>query len=62
MGTIWVMRERVRREFVDLTMRLSQERHLVAAGADIHTGDFLNGTIVDRVGTYLGIAVLELQS
>jgi hypothetical protein len=60
-GTIYVMWERVRREFTELALRVSQERHLVATGADVKIGDALDNMIVDRVSNSLGVRILELR-
>ena len=60
-GTIYVMWERVRREFTELALRVSQERHLVATGADVQIGDTLDNLVVDRVSNSLGVRILELR-
>jgi hypothetical protein len=59
---LWVMWERVRREFTDLNIRIAQERHLVATGADVQLGDLINGSTVDRVSDAMGVNILELKS
>ena len=61
MGTLWVMWERVRREFLDLNVRISQETHLIATGADIHRDDLLDGMKVTRVDRALGVQIVELM-
>lgn len=61
LGPIWIMWERVRREFTELALRVAQERHLAATGYDVRIGDVLNGMTVDRVNDALGIKVLELR-
>lgn len=61
MGTIRVMWERVRREFTELALRVSQERHLVATGENVQIGDTLDNMVVDRVSTALGVRVVELR-
>ena len=61
-GMIWVMWERTRREFMDLSIRIAQENYLVATGADVQIGDYIDGKIVRRVALALGIKVLELQA
>lgn len=58
---IWVMWERTRREFMDLTIRIAQESYLVATGADVHLGDYVDNKQVKRVSQALGIRILELQ-
>lgn len=58
---IWVMWERVRREFTDLTVRIDQETHLVATGAEVLPNDRLDGMLVKRVNHALGIQIVELQ-
>lgn len=58
---LWVMWERVRREFTDLNLRVNQERHLVATGADVELGHHIEGMRVDRISHALGIKILELQ-
>lgn len=61
LGEISVMWERVRREFVDLSFRISQERHLVACGADVQIGDRLDDKRVDRVSKSLGVNIAEVM-
>lgn len=62
LGGLWVVWERMRREFTELALRVSQERHLVLAGAEVQIGDLIDGVVVDRVSDALGIRVLELRS
>src|SRR5690606_17323560 len=47
-GQIWVMWERTRREFVDLALRVGQESYLIATGADVQIGDYIDGKLVKR--------------
>ena len=61
MGTIWVMWERARREFMDLNIRVSQDSSLIATGADLQINDTVDGMIVRRVSQALGVTVAELQ-
>lgn len=61
LGPIWVMWERVRREFTDLTLRVAQERHLIATGADMKIGDRVEGMTVDRINIALGVKIVELK-
>lgn len=61
MGNIWVMWERTRREFMDLAIRIAQENYLVATGAPVEKGDYVDGKLVRRVAHALGIRILELQ-
>lgn len=61
LGTMWVMWERVRREFTDLNIRIDQETHLVATGAAIEIDDTLAGMKVKRVNRALGVNIVELQ-
>lgn len=61
LGTLWVMWEKVRREFTDLSLRVANERHLVATGADVLVGDTITGLTVDRVNQALGVKVVELK-
>ena len=58
---LWVMWERVRREFADLTIRVEQETHLLATGADVQLGDLIDDMRVKRVNTALGVKILELE-
>lgn len=58
---IWVMWERTRREFVDLSVRIGQENYMVATTANVQLGDYVNNKLVKRVSDALGIKVLELQ-
>lgn len=60
-GEIYVMWERVRREFTELALRISQERHLVATGANIQIGDIIDKMVVDRVSYSLGVRIAELR-
>lgn len=62
MGTIWVLWERSRREFMDLTLRIPQDSFLVATVAPVMDGDFLDGQRVKRVSNAMGIKVVELGS
>lgn len=59
---LWVMWERVRREFADLNPRIEQETHLLATGADVQLGDLINDMRVKRVNTALGVKILELEA
>lgn len=61
LGTIWVMWERTRREFMDLSLRIAQENYLVATGAAVAIGDYVDGKLVRRVSLAMGVRVLELQ-
>lgn len=61
LGMVWVMWERTRREFTDLTLRVAQENYLIATGADVALGDYLDGKLVKRVSTALDIKIVELQ-
>lgn len=61
-GNLWVMWERTRREFMDLSIRIAQESALVATGADVQLGDLINGMKVKRVNHALGINVVELMA
>lgn len=62
MGTLYVMQERVRREFTDLTLRISQEQAVVATGAAVEIGDMLDGRLVARLSFALGVRILELHA
>jgi hypothetical protein len=61
LGTIWVMWERVRREFVDLSLRISQEQYTIATGAPVQINDYIDGKKVDRVASALGVTIAVLQ-
>ncbi len=61
LGDVWVMWERTRREFTDLTLRVAQENYLLATGADVELGDYMDGKLVKRVSLALGIKIVELQ-
>ena len=61
-GNIWVMWERTRREFMDLSIRVAQESALVDTGADVKLGDLVAGMKVKRVNEALGIRILELMA
>jgi hypothetical protein len=61
-GQIWVMWQRVRREFEDLNLRVAQERNLIATGADVQLRDTINGQVVDRIDTALGVKICELRA
>lgn len=61
LGNPWVMWERVRREFTDLTIRVSQETLLVAVGAQVELNDILNSMKVVRKSHALGVTIVELQ-
>lgn len=61
MGTPWVMWERMRRELTDLNLRINQEQHLMATGANLQLGDLIDGMRVTRINTALGVKVVELQ-
>lgn len=61
LGNIWVMWERTRREFVDLALRVGQENYLIATGADVRLGDYLDNKLVKRVSLALGVKIVELQ-
>jgi hypothetical protein len=61
LGTLWVMWERTRREFMDLSIRIAQENYLIATGADVQLGDYIDGKLVKRVNHALGVRILELQ-
>lgn len=60
LGSVWVMWEKVRREFTDLNLRVDQENHLVATGADVQEDDLIAGMTVRRVNRALGIKIVEL--
>lgn len=62
MGTIYVMQERVRREFTDLTLRISQEQAVVATGSPVQIGDMLDQRRVARLSFALGVRILELHA
>ena len=62
LGTLWVMGERVRRQFKDSAMSFSAGNTLVATGADVRLGDFLDGQIVKRRSLALGVNIVELQA
>ena len=61
LGMIWVMWERTRREFTDLSIRIAQESYLLATGADVQLEDVLDGKRVKRVTLALGVKIVELQ-
>lgn len=61
MGMIWVMWERTRREFMDLSIRIAQENYMVATGAEVEMGHYIDGKMVKRVSHAMGVRVLELQ-
>lgn len=59
---IWVMWERVRREFADATIHMNIQNNLLAVGEPVQLGDYVNGKIVMRIDTALGVRIVELQS
>lgn len=59
---IWVMWEKVRREFTDLNIRVNQETHLMLTGEDVKMNDLINGLKVVRVNRALGVNVVEIQA
>lgn len=61
MGFIWVMWDMIRREAPDFAMQISEEKNLVATGADIRLHDKLDGEEVKRVNRVLGINVAQVQ-
>lgn len=60
-GFPWVMWEKVRREFTDLTLRVDQENHLLATGENVQLNDVIEGMTVKRVNRALGVTIVELQ-
>lgn len=61
LGEIWVLWEKMRREFTDLSMRIAQENHLMVTGADVQLDDLIDDMRVKRVNRALGVNVVELQ-
>ena len=61
-GMIWVMWERTRREFMDLSIRIAQENYLVATGEPVQIGDYIDNKLVRRVAHALDVYILELQA
>lgn len=61
LGNVWVLWEKMRREFTDLSMRIAQENHLMVTGADVQLDDLIDGMRVKRVNYALGVNVVELQ-
>ena len=60
-GTLWVVWNRMRREFVDLNIRIAQETHMMVTGANVLLDDTIDGMTVKRVSQALGVKVVELQ-
>lgn len=61
LGTPWVVWNRMRREFVDLNIRIAQETHMLVTGENMQLGDLVNDMTVKRVSHALGVNVVELQ-
>lgn len=61
LGSLWVMSERVRRQFTDTDSHFNVENLLIATGAAVLTNDFLGGQVVKRVQAALGVFIVELQ-
>lgn len=60
-SNVWVMWQRERREALDLSVRVSQERYLVLTGLQLQLRDTINGKVVDRIDTNYGLTIAELQ-
>lgn len=61
LGTVWVLWEKVRREFTDLNLRIAQQNHLMVTGSDVREDDLIDGKKVIRVNHALGLNVVEIQ-
>lgn len=61
-ATIYVMWERVRRQFTDTAAHFNAEQMLIATGSPVEINDFIDGKIVKRATTALGVRILELQA
>lgn len=61
MGNIYVLMERVEREFQDATLRAKEETRRVISNADLKLNDLLNGFQVKRVDKVWGVTLAEVQ-
>ena len=61
LGTMWVMQEQIRREPLDLTMRVKEETHKVVTNMEVLLNDIVDNRIVKRIDNILGLYIIELQ-
>lgn len=61
LGPIWVNREPIGREEIDLTFRVKEQSYQILTNADVRLNDKIDGMVVKRVDNVLGIKKLEIQ-
>jgi hypothetical protein len=59
---IWVMWERVRRQFPDTAAHMNVDNNLIATGYPVQLNDFIDGKVVKRVDQALGVWIVEVQA
>ena len=62
MGNIWVLWQRLKREFKDAAIHMEQDTLMTMTVSPVLAGDYLDGIRVKRIDSALGLWVLELQS